>query len=69
MFWFPDTHLVNAKLDLKEDPDKQWTVAIATCCSQIQIANILQLTNGYPFSIQCLDVDFELHGRYILKIV
>jgi len=67
MFWFPDTHVVNAKLDLNEDPKEQWI----TCCCYLLRSNsdikCLQLTHGYPYLIQSLDVDFELHSGYLVN--
>jgi hypothetical protein len=39
-FWFPDTHVVNAKRDLRVDLDEQCTVVIAACSVQIQIPNV-----------------------------
>jgi hypothetical protein len=36
-----------------------------SCHCYLLLSNlVLELTNGYLVSIECVDIDFELHGKY-----
>jgi hypothetical protein len=57
MFWFPDTH-VGANAEVSNGSLLLLSIAFNFYC----MYKIRQLTHGYPYSIQCPDVDFELHS-------